>query len=433
MHSQEQAKKILLDNNRGGYTIPSPRLYPFQWSWDSGFIALGLSHFDEEKAFSEIRNMFKGQWSNGMLPHMNFHHIDPAYFPGPELWSSNECKWAPKDLPTSGITQPPVYGFVLAMMADKFWGVNHSFDVLVNEMYPKILESHRYLYEFRDPYNEGIVYIHHNWESADNSPVWDDSLARIKLTEARDISSLRRDLEVADASQRPTNDNYNRYIHLVDLFRKYQYDDKAIFENCPFLIQDMLFNSMLVRSNEGLIQLASLLGKDDRIIKEWNERSVTSINKKCWNDKDKFYYDFDLRSNELIRIKVSGGLMPLFAGICTTAQAKDLKDSMMKSFRAGGYTLCASCATDEPRFEPLKYWRGPIWINMNWMLYHGLKRYGFTEEATLVRKETIDLIEKNGFYEYFDPRPTTSQNEKHLGGNSFSWTAALYLDFVHNL
>ena len=122
--------------------------------------------------------------------------------------------------------------------------------------------------------------------------------------------------------------------------------------------------------------------------------------------------------------------MPLFAGICSKIQAEELKDSMMKSFRAGDYTLCASCATDEPRFEPLKYWRGPIWINVNWMLYHGLKRYGFIEEAALVRKETLDLIEKNGFYEYFDPRATTSQNEKHLGGNSFSWTAALYLDLV---
>ncbi|MFN2440396.1 MAG: hypothetical protein ABR503_14430, partial [Chitinophagaceae bacterium] len=251
-----QAAKILNDNNRGGYTVPSPRLYPFQWSWDSGFIALGLSYVDEEKSFDEIRNMFKGQWSNGMLPHMNFHHVDPGYFPGPELWSSNETEWAPQHLLTSGITQPPVYGFVLSMMAESFWGVNHSFETLVKEIYPKIIASHQYLYNFRDPYKEGLVYIHHNWESADNSPVWDDSLARINLTEARDISSLRRDLKVADAAQRPTNDNYNRYIYLVDLFRKYKYDDKAIFEHCPFLIQDILFNSMLIRSNEGLIHMA---------------------------------------------------------------------------------------------------------------------------------------------------------------------------------
>ena len=433
MDLKQQAAKILNDNNRGGYTVPSPRLYPFQWSWDSGFIALGLSYVDEDKAFAEIRNMFKGQWSNGMLPHMNFHHVDPSYFPGPELWSSHETKWAPKSLLTSGITQPPVYGFVLSMMAERFWGVNHSFEKLVKEIYPKVIASHQYLYDFRDPYKEGLVYIHHNWESADNSPVWDDSLARIKLTEARDVSSLRRDLKVADASQRPTNDNYNRYIYLVDLFKKYNYDDKAIFDHCPFLIQDILFNSMLIRSNEGLIHLATLLKEDDTMLKEWNKKSISALNRKCWNNTDKFYYDFDLRINKPINIKVSGGLMPLFAGACSQEQANDLRDTMMRSFKEDGYTLCASCAIDEPYFDPVKYWRGPIWINVNWMLYHGLKRYGFNKEATIVRNETIDLVEKNGFYEYFDPRPEIPEQEKHLGGDNFSWTAALYLDFAHNI
>src|SRR5829696_8275996 len=108
--ARDGARKILLDNNRGGYTIPSPKLYPFQWSWDSGFIALGLSYFDVQKAYDEIRYMFRGQWSNGMLPHINFHHVDPNYFPGPDVWGTRECPWAPRDLATSGITQPPVFG-----------------------------------------------------------------------------------------------------------------------------------------------------------------------------------------------------------------------------------------------------------------------------------------------------------------------------------
>ena len=90
MKLYEEAKRVLRQNNRAGYTIPSPRLYPFQWNWDSGFIALGLSHVEPELAFAEIRNMFKGQWSNGMLPHINFHDEDPNYFPGLALWGSRE-------------------------------------------------------------------------------------------------------------------------------------------------------------------------------------------------------------------------------------------------------------------------------------------------------------------------------------------------------
>ena len=51
-----------------------------------------------------------------------------------------------------------------------------------------------------------------------------------------------------------------------------------------------------------------------------------------------------------------------------------------------------------------KYWRGPVWINLNWILYNGLKRYGFNEIAQRIKDDSIFLIEKNGFYEYFDPR-----------------------------
>ena len=43
-----EAIDVLDSNWKDGYTVPSPYLYPFQWLWDSGFIALGLSHYDEE-------------------------------------------------------------------------------------------------------------------------------------------------------------------------------------------------------------------------------------------------------------------------------------------------------------------------------------------------------------------------------------------------
>ena len=37
----DQARAILRGNDRGGYTIPTERLYPFQWNWDSMFSAWG--------------------------------------------------------------------------------------------------------------------------------------------------------------------------------------------------------------------------------------------------------------------------------------------------------------------------------------------------------------------------------------------------------
>ncbi len=56
----EQAKNVLAGNWVGGHTKPSPELYPHQWSWDSGFIAFGYAHYDQERAQREMLSLFRG-------------------------------------------------------------------------------------------------------------------------------------------------------------------------------------------------------------------------------------------------------------------------------------------------------------------------------------------------------------------------------------
>jgi glycogen debranching enzyme len=423
----------ILDNNwRDGYTIPSARLYPFQWNWDSGFIALGLSYYAPERAMEEIRSMFNGQWKNGMLPHIVFHKQNDNYFPGPDIWALHKTKNGPLDFPTSGITQPPVFGFILEMMHEHM--SNHEGWLnFLEEIYPKVYASHKYLYDYRDPLNEGLVYIQHNWESGtDNSPIWDEIFENMDVSNARDVSHLRKDNKNVDASERPTNEHYKRYINLIDIFVECNYDDNQIFNKSPFIVQDVLFNSMLVKSNSSLIKIGKLLNKDVSEIAAWNEKSIRSINEKFWDEKTGFYYAFDLKSNKRIPIKVSSGFMPLFAEACTTNQASLLVNHLSQSFQKNkDWYACASCAFDEPAFNPVKYWRGPVWINVNWMLYHGLQKYGYQQEGNLVKEDSLALIENFGSYEYFDPRPETEFDQKRgIGADLFSWSAALYLDFT---
>ena len=429
------ARQVLIDNNRHGYTIPSARLYPFQWNWDSGFIALGLLHIDVQKAMDEVRSLFKGQWSNGLLPHIVFHHVDPNYFPGPAIWGTDGVAEKPASLPTSGIVQPPVFGFVLQRMHDFLQTKPAGWDLFLRELFPKIWAFHLYLYRHRDPGGEGLVYIHHNWEAGtDNSPAWDDILDNIDASSVRDVSALRRDIKNVDASQRPTNENYKRYIYLVDLFIRHQYRDEAIVQECPFLVQDVLFNALLVRSNDGLIALGKQLGLDTTEIQSYNNRTIEAINAKLWNAEQGFYYDYDLKNKRPIAIKTSSGFMPLFAGICSPAQAEQLGWHLTHSFvQNDQWKLVPSTAADEPTFNAVKYWRGPVWINLNWMLYHGLLRYGMQELAQKVKEDSIALLRSYGLWEYFDARPPEEGGERRgLGGDRFSWSAALYLDFLLN-
>ena len=153
----EKAKKILADNWAGSSTKPSPLLYPHQWNWDSGFIAIGRSHYDTERAMLEIETLFEAQWSNGMLPQIVFNPEELGhYFPEPDFWQTERSPNAPKGKLTSGITMPPVH----AIAAEKIYQhARRPRRVLpfLKEIYPKLLGLHAYLYRERDPAGEGLV------------------------------------------------------------------------------------------------------------------------------------------------------------------------------------------------------------------------------------------------------------------------------------
>jgi neutral trehalase len=183
-----------------------------------------------------------------------------------------------------------------------------------------------------------------------------------------------------------------------------------------------------------LIALAKRLGEDSAEIESWHAKTAAAFRDKLWDAETGFFYAYDLRNERRIRIRTCSGLMPLFAGICTTAQAAALAEHVIKSFTRGEkWRLCASTAVDDPAFDPRKYWRGPVWLSTNWMLVHGLSRYGYVELAERVKRDSLDLYRTFGPYEYFDPRPAGEEGEATgYGADRFSWSAALALDLLDN-
>ncbi len=430
-----KAKQILALNWNGHFTKPAPSLYPHQWNWDTGFIAIGYAHYDITRAITDLSHLFSGQWTTGMLPQIVFGQETSArYFPGPDFWQSWRSPHAPRQPLTSGITMPPVHGLAL------WWLVEHSEErqatlALIEPLFPKVVALHHYLYTYRDPHEEGLAYIRHPWESGtDNSPVWDKPLSRIQIDKAHLPAYQRQDLQTHDAvHHRPTDTDYDRYVWLVDLFRHHNYDDTAIEAHCPFLVQDPLFNAILAWSNECLVALGGELGQDMRELLEWNELTIFSLNKKLWHPAKKRYAAYDLVADEHLPTHSTSAFMPLIAGAPDLHQARLLLeqlDSAAFSGTAASPTwLYPTFSIKHSAFDPKCYWRGPVWININWLLYQGLMRYGLGRHARRLKEDTIELLHQFGFCEYFDPR-RYSDTQKGYGTTHFSWSAALCIDLL---
>ncbi len=133
----------------------------------------------------------------------------------------------------------------------------------------------------------------------------------------------------------------------------------------------------------------------------------------------------------------SSSFTPLFAGIPSKEVATKMANRYFRkgsfSGKKNAYLLCASFDPESVNFDPKRYWRGPVWINLNWMLYRGFKRYGMEDLADQIKSDTLYLLKKYGFYEYFDPRRDIHQQlDAGYGGNNFSWSAALYIDLLKN-
>ena len=430
----EQASQVLNNNWKEAFTIPCEGLYPFQWNWDSGFIAIGWAHLNMDRAKSEIRFLLKGQWKNGFLPHIVFHNESKTYYPGPEVHAAYLSPHSP-ETKTSGITQPPVLGFVL----EELYHISEDKEdmlAFIDSVYEAVYHNHLYFYTHRDPGEEGLVYICHNWEAGtDNTPVWDFIWDTFDVP---DYELDRKDTKLIDASHRPTNKEYQYYIHLIELFKQWKYDDAEIAKGSPFLVQDPLFNSMLIRSNESLIKLGIILGKDEQVarLEKWQHQAISSMNSKLYDEGLNGYVYFDLRNNRKLTHLSSSSFTPLMAGIPSEERAK----TMVEHFRSGRFSgendqnyLCASFDPSSEYFNSKKYWRGPIWINLNWIIYRGLRRYNYPELSEKIKEHTIWFMEKYGFYEYFEPSKALNKTlHKGYGGNNFSWSAALTLDLINH-
>ncbi|MET8833269.1 hypothetical protein ABZV78_05055 [Micromonospora sp. NPDC004540] len=410
------------------HTVPSRTLYPHQWSWDSAFIAVGLAHARPDRAWRELRTLFAAQWADGRVPHIVFNPAlrVGAYFPGPEFWDSARADGAPAPA-TSGIVQPPVHAPAAWLMHRR--APSETSVAALRWLYPRLVAQQRYLTGRRDVGGGGLAAVVHPWESGlDNSPAWDAPMAAVPADEAVMRAYRRHDTAHADAAHRPTDLDYARYVALVDSYRAGGYRDEGLLGRHPFLVECPLVNAALGVSERALARIASVVGADPGPHRDRAVRITQALVDRLFDPVTGTFRPRDVRTDRLVPARTVLGLMPLILPDLPPRQVRAvLAEACSPRFGLAARMDRPLPTHDRtaPDFEPLRYWRGPSWLNTSWLLWRGLRGHRRGDLAAGLRGSMLDLVDGAGCHEYFHPDTGAG-----LGSPAFSWTAALVLDVL---
>lgn len=430
-----RAQAVLEHNDRGLYTIPAENLYPHQWLWDSCFIAIGQRHYDVERAKSEILSLLRGQWANGMVPHIIFSR-DARYRRDHDVWRSWLNPNAPDDVITSGITQPPLLAEAIVRIGEKLTLPERR--SWYRQTLPNLIAYHEWLYRERDPHAEGLILQIHPWETGlDNTPPWMKELHEhllpwwvrglqgLKLDGV--IGWFRRDTRFVPIEQRFTTVDALALFDAQRRLRRKLYNTDKILDHSLFTIEDLAFNAIFIRANEQLRAIAKTLRF--KLPEDLTARMDLSVAvfEELWDPYSESYFSRDFITHKLIKEPSVASLLPLYAGHIAPERAAMLVKTIENEHMFGPAYPIPSTPVNSPWFDPQRYWQGPTWLNMNWLIADGLRRYKYDDHAEALIESSLELVKGDErFHEYYNPLDGTP-----LGAPHFSWSAAVALDWVN--
>lgn len=421
-----RAAYILRDNSTGLITKAAPALYPHQWSWDAAFNAIGLATVDLPRARLELDSLLRGQWRNGMVPHIVFDPDAGGYFPGPERWECARYSTdAPREVGTSGICQPPVH----AIAAARIVAAEPAHDAWAAGVYPGLLAWHRYLSRYRADTASGLITLFHGWESGtDNSPRWDLPYSDVRPGPGLPPYTRQDSAHVADTAERPTDAEYDRYLWLIEEAKQAGYDPVRLRQGGSFQVGDVLFTAIFAAACDELAGLAGRLGRPE--IAELRDCAAAArAAVLARRGPDGLAADVDVRTGKQLATETIAGFAPLIAGGLPAAERKDLVATLLGPRWAGHpalrWPLPPSTSPCSAEFSRNCYWRGPVWPVLTWLLAWALRRDGESTAAARLRTATLAQLGGAEFAEYYDPLDGTP-----LGSHHQSWTAAVALDWL---
>jgi Mannosylglycerate hydrolase MGH1-like glycoside hydrolase domain len=189
----------------------------------------------------------------------------------------------------------------------------------------------------------------------------------------------------------------------------------------------------LYRELQALAYIAGKLGKpdDEKAYSARADALAKRVNTILWDEKEGFYFDRNEKTGRQIHVLAASGFLPLWVGIASREQARRMVEEHLLNTNEFWlkYPIATYAATEPDFYEGRKHtecnWQGPAWVPINYMVMHGLLRYGYTNAARELAYRTfrMALDENPATREYYD-----SDTGKGNGMDPFfGWSTLAYV------
>ncbi len=373
------------------YHMPNWRFYPSLFAWDSAYHAVTMLHLDPTKATRELETLFRQVSPDGHMPHEVLVPCAATRAHPLKNFMRWMVQWGYDSRHASHLVDPPVFVYAAelayARTADDKW---------LSRIWENLCRCLDYLLDERDLFDDGLVSVLHPWEAGtDLSP---------QLLPALGIDPARR-LDILKTT------SYAAMLYRFNL--EYGWDAQALREQNRFVVEDLTMNCVTIRALQSAARLAPEVG-DYLAAERFRSRAASmaeALERICWDESAGCYFPrWDALEPRLARVKTAASLLPLFAGSRAHGRARHLVgEHLLKPREFWTEYLLPFNPHDEftaarPWVED-KLWAGHcIWINFNWMMAIGLGESGHEEEARELTRRTVRMIEREGFWEYYDSR-----------------------------
>jgi glycogen debranching enzyme len=367
--------------------------YPFQWFWDSCFHAIVLSHFDVERARTELGSLLRNQLPDGFIAHVTFWQRERFE----ALLSTYSIAYRTPYL--SDCIQPPLLAEAVAAAAQ-----GDGADGFLADLAPRVRRYYDWLHRVRDPDGDGLIATLQPDESGlDHTPKYDAYLGIARCEPAEFTAAWERvAVPYAGAARDP--------LRMFALDR--------------FIVEDVLVNTIYAENQRVLADLLERVGDGAgaRELRARGDTTAAALVAKCYDERAGLFFDLAGARESMLRVNTVSSLMPIVLPDLPPSIVSTLVRHLMDTSEYAATFPVPSVAMNEPTFlapsaDSKLVFRGPSWMNTNWYISRGLRRHGRADLARTIEDRSATLVERGGFREFYDP--TTGAG---FGAHDFSWS-----------